>query len=164
MCCLTLYCIALCMCVLTMCSDELFLPLFYWVFLFFGNLFKLAFGCNYTHVHMSGLHFPLIRTLFGRLLIIANLAIAFLFILIGFASGSFWSLNFKIRKHSSKFEKNRRFLYICSCGCIPQVYNVSRWNMLTCELHKNENFVNFLIITNACTVHHYQTYDFFVVH
>ena len=55
---------------------------------------------------MSGLHFPKIVALFGRLLIIANLAIAFLFILIGFASEAFWSLNFKnIKNHSSKFEK-----------------------------------------------------------
>ena len=95
-------------------------------FPFWGNLLKLAFGWNFTYVHMSGLHFPKILTLFGRLLIIANLAIAFLFILIGFASGAFWSLNFKIRKHSSKFEKNCRFLYICSYGCIPQLYYVSR--------------------------------------
>ena len=55
---------------------------------------------------MSGLHFPKILAIFGRLLIIANLAIAFLFILIGFASEGFWSLNFKnIKNHSSKFEK-----------------------------------------------------------
>ena len=133
---MSLYCVALCTCVLTRCSNELFLPLFYWVFLFGGNLFKLAFGWNFTNVHLSGLNFPKIVALFGRLLIIANLAIAFLFILIGFACGEFWSLNFKIKNHSSKFEKNHRFLYICSYGFIPQVYYVSRWNMLTCELHK----------------------------
>ena len=160
-----LYCTALCMCVLTMCTNELFLPLFYWVFLFGGNLFKLAIGWNFTNVHMSGLNFPKIVALFIRLLIIANLAIAFLFILIGFASGEFWSLHFKIKNHSSKFETNHTFLYICSYGCIPQVYNVSRWNMLTCELHKNENFVNFLVMTNACSVHHYQSYEiYFLVH
>ena len=114
-----------------------------------------------------GYIFPKIVALFGRLLIIANLAIALLFILICFASEAFWSLNFKnIKNHSSKFEKNHTFLYICSYGCIPQLYYVSRWNMLRCELHKNENFVNFLIITNACTVHHYQSYEFifYVVH
>ena len=107
-------------------------------------MFKLAFGWNFTNVHLSGLNFPKIVALFGRLLIIANLAIAFLFILIGFASEAFWSLNFKnIKNHSSKFEKNHRFFYICSYGCIPQVYNVSRLNMLTWELHKNKIFVNF---------------------
>ena len=69
-------------------------------------MFKLAFGWNFTNVHLSGLNFPKIVALFGRLLIIANLAIAFLFILIGFASEKFWSFNFKIIKnHSLKFEK-----------------------------------------------------------
>ena len=32
--------------------------------------------------------------------------------------------------------------------------------MLTCELHKNENFCEFLIVNNACTVHHYESYEF----
>ena len=69
-------------------------------------MFKLAFGWNFTNVHLSGLNFPKIVALFGRLLIIANLAIAFLFILIGFASVAFWILNFKnIKKHSSMYEK-----------------------------------------------------------
>ena len=55
---------------------------------------------------MSGLNFPKIVALFVRLLIIANLAIAFQFILIGFASEAFWSLNFKsIINRSSKFGK-----------------------------------------------------------
>ena len=110
-----------------MCSNGLFFPLFYCFFLSWGNLFKHAFGWNLTYVHMSELHVPKIVALFGRLLIMANLAIVFLFIFIGFASETFWSLNFKhIENHSMKFEKNHRFLYICSYGCISQVYYVSR--------------------------------------
>ena len=69
-------------------------------------MFKLAFGWNFTNVHLSGLNFPKIVALFGRLLIIANLAIALTFILIGFASEAFWSLNFQnIKDHRSNFEK-----------------------------------------------------------
>ena len=53
-----------------------------------------------------GYIFPKILALFGRLLIIANLAIALMFILIDFASEAFWSLNFKnIKDHRSNFEK-----------------------------------------------------------
>ena len=73
-------------------------------------MFKLAFGWNFTNVHLSGLNFPKIVALFGRLLIIANLAIALTFILIGFASEAFWSLNFKnIKNNSLNFEKIIRF-------------------------------------------------------
>ena len=53
-----------------------------------------------------GYIFPNIVALFRRLLIIANLAIALMFILIGFASEAFRSLNFKnIKDQSSNIEK-----------------------------------------------------------
>ena len=97
-------------CIVHVCANHVLKRIIFTIILlsfpFWGNLFKLAFGWNFTYVHMSGLHFPKIGALFGRLLIIANLAIALLFISIWFASEAFWSLNFKnIKNHSSKFEK-----------------------------------------------------------